>query len=182
MNIGYVDLLRRALNSRGIEIAPGLSDVQLREIEEDFGFRFPPDLRMLLESFLPVGENFPDWRTRNQQLIERLDWPAEGIAFDVEEADFWLDAWGPRPEDVDDAIEEARRQVALAPILIPVYSHRFLPSKPEEAGNPIFSVYQTDIIIYGADLGWYFYEEFSAPRPDWSPGEPRRIDFWSDLL
>jgi len=182
MNIDYIDLLRRALTSRGFETAPGLTDAQLEEIEHDFGFRFPPDLRMLLESYVPVGENFPDWRTRNQELIEWLDWPAEGIAFDVEENGFWLDAWGPRPDDMDDAVEEARRQVALAPILIPVYSHRYLPSRPCETGNPVFSVHQRDIILYGADLGWYFYEELSAPRPDWPVAAPRRIDFWSDLL
>lgn len=182
MNIGYVDLLRRALSSRGVELAPGLSDAQLGEIEEDFGFRFPPDLRMLLAAFVPLGEGFPDWRSRNQQLIEWLDLPAEGVAFDVEENDFWLDAWGSRPEDLDDAAEEARRQVAMAPILIPVHGQSFLPALPSEAGNPVLSVVQTDVSVRGADLGWFFYEELSAPRPDWSPAAPRRIAFWSDLM
>lgn len=182
MDTVYLDLLRRALNNRGIETASGLSEEELAAIEGDFGFRFPPDLRELLASFLPLGDDLPDWRARNQHLLEWLDFPAEGVAFDVEENGFWSDAWGERPEDLDDAVEEARRQVALAPILIPLYGHAFLPSRPETARNPVLSVVQTDVSLAGSDLGWFFYEELSAPRPDWSPAAPRRIEFWSDLI
>lgn len=178
----YLDLLKRALGNRGIETAPGLSEDELAAIESDFGFRFPDDLRELLASFLPLGDDLPDWRSRNQHLLEWLDFPAEGVAFDVEENDFWCGAWGERPEDPDDAVEEARRQVALAPILIPVYGHAFLPARPSSAGNPVFSVVQTEVSLAGSDLGWFLYEELSAPRPDWSPKQPRTIDFWSDLL
>lgn len=178
----YLDLLRRSLTSRGVELAPGLSEEELGAIENDFGFRFPPDLRELLKSFLPLGEDWPDWRTRNQHLLEWLDFPAEGVAFDVEENEFWSEGWGEQPEDVEDAIEEARRLVALAPMLIPVHGQAFLPSRPSVEGNPVLRVAQTEISVAGSDLGWFLYEELDAPRPDWSPGTPRRIEFWSDLM
>ncbi|WP_025721637.1 hypothetical protein [Paenibacillus sp. 1-18] len=34
------------------------------------------------------------------------------------------------------------------------------PSSQPEAGNPVFSVYQTDIIVYGEGLQDYFKLEF----------------------
>ena len=69
-----------------------------------------------------------------------------------------------------------------APKLIPLFGHRFLPDRPREAGNPVFSVYQTDIIYYGTNLANYFANEFhldiGAPRC--RPEEPiKRIEFWS---
>ncbi len=65
--------------------------------------------------------------------------------------------------------------------MIPVFSHRYLPDDPNEAGNPVFSVYQTDIIYYGADLLDYFENEFAQPRPAWRTITPRLIRFWSAL-
>src|SRR5207245_1362409 len=44
--------------------------------------------------------------------------------------------------------------------LIPVCSQRYLPDDPPLAGNPVFSIYQTDIIIYGRNLWDYFRHEF----------------------
>jgi hypothetical protein len=72
--------------------------------------------------------------------------------------------------------------VARAPILIPVYSHRFIPAALSEAGNPVFSVYQTDIIHYGLDLPSYLHAEFDACNPYPVPSEPKEIRFWSELV
>ncbi|HEY6270031.1 MAG TPA: hypothetical protein VIX11_17150 [Candidatus Acidoferrum sp.] len=68
--------------------------------------------------------------------------------------------------------------------MIPIFSHRFLPAEPATAGNPILSVYQTDIIYYGTDLASYFANEFKFPIASWHDGEnsPRRIRFWSDII
>jgi hypothetical protein len=68
------------------------------------------------------------------------------------------------------------------PRLIPVYIHRFIPSEPPEAGNPVFSVHQSDIIIYGNDLAAYLSAEFGIPNPSTSPEAPRAIRFWSEWL
>jgi len=68
-----------------------------------------------------------------------------------------------------------------APKLIPIFGHRYLPATPSQAGNPIFSVYQSDVIHYGADLADYLDREEngweSLPWP-----EVREIDFWSELV
>src|SRR5207302_6554224 len=117
---------------------------------------FPPDLRSFVQHALPVSGSWVDWRGCLEATVrERLEWPADGICFDVEHAGFWLDDWGPRPERLEDAFAVVREQVARAPRLIPICSHRYLPDEPLMAGNPVFSVHQTDIIHYGFDLASY---------------------------
>lgn len=89
-----IELLKR----KGVVFEPGLSNSEISFIEEAFGFTFPPDLRAFLQAELPVdvesasGRNpFPNWRGADRaDLQARLDWPFEGIAFDVENNAFWL--------------------------------------------------------------------------------------------
>jgi hypothetical protein len=68
--------------------------------------------------------------------------------------------------------------LAAAPKLIPVFLHRMMPDEPRKAGNPVFSVHQTDIIYYGHDLPDYLRQEFQVARWWTRPSEPRRIRFW----
>jgi hypothetical protein len=74
--------------------------------------------------------------------------------------------------------------VADAPVLIPVCSHRYLPASPPQAGNPVFSVHQSDIIYYGANLLDYLQNEFGYyfGRAEHAiSATPRRIALWSRL-
>lgn len=104
------------------------------------------------------------------------------MCFDIEHDSFWLPAWGPKPGTSEAAQAMARRAVRAAPFLIPVFSHRYLPASPCEAGNPVFSVYQTDIIYYGFDLPSYLSAEFEVPNPYPVPESPKEIEFWSELV
>jgi hypothetical protein len=187
-----VDLLR----SHGVIIEHGLSEKELAYCEERYGFQFPPDLREFLQSAFPVGKGFPNWRSDEAaSLHERLDWPFEGIAFDIENNVFWLADWGVKPSRLPEAIAVARRHVEKAPKLIPVYSHRYIPEEPKMAGNPIFSVHHTDIIYYGQNLWDYFEQEFGHHEEEWYGGQRyaewtseeyhavhRHIHFWSNLV
>ncbi len=177
-------LARRLLEASGASIAPGLTERELRDVETMHGFRFPQDLRSLLSCFQPVGPHFPDWRTPGSpEILNSLRWPFEGMAFDIENNSFWWDVWGAKPELLSDALAVARAAVDAAPRLIPIYGHRYIPSPPEEAGNPIFSVHQTDIIYYGVDLRAYLRCEFGGVEwADAVRGTPRVIPFWTDLL
>jgi hypothetical protein len=71
--------------------------------------------------------------------------------------------------------------VSDAPKLIPLVSHRDLPEEPNEAGNPVFSVYQSDVICYGRHLVDYFEREFVDPRLP-LPQSFKHVRFWSDLV
>lgn len=151
------------LRDAKIELAPGLSELEIRRAEAVYDFCFPPDLRELLQMALPTGEQFPDWRTvPNKFISDRMVWPLDGMLFDIKENSFWLLEWGEKPADIEAAYNIARQTVAKAPRLIPIYGHRFLPAEPCDKGNPVFSVYQTDVIYYGSDLLEYFCNEFLA--------------------
>jgi hypothetical protein len=129
------------LRAYEVTFEPGLTEAELAAVEERFAFRFPPDLQTLLQIALPTSRGFPNWRRDPEDDIRHwLAWPLHGIGFDVEHNGFWMTEWGDRPRNLSEAKEIARRAVAAAPALIPVYQHRFLPAEPHEAGNPVLSV------------------------------------------
>jgi hypothetical protein len=179
----YLANLINELSQKGINFAPGLTDEEIAQVETTYNFRFPPDLKAFLQHTLPISKGFPNWREDSEQELRgRLDWPLDGILFDIEHNSFWMEDWGEKPSKLKDAFEIARKEVAKVPRLIPIFVHRFLPTEPFLAGNPVFSVYQTDIIYYGNDLASYFAAEFSVSCPTWAATEPRQIRFWSDFV
>lgn len=177
--------LIKLLRQNDVVLAEGLTNAEVSRVESIFTFRFPPDLRELLQYALPVSPRFPDWRNESgTSLKDRLDWPADGICFDIENNDFWWEEWGPKPLDTPSALNVARQAIAKAPVLIPIYSHRYIPSEPSLSGNPIFSVYQTDIIYYGKDIPNYFANEFSPKGEHHSLkyADVQSFRFWSQLV
>lgn len=170
---------------------PGLTDAEVAAVESRYDFVFPPDLRSLLQAFVPVGRNFYDWRRGirvgiDNEVTSRIEYWLE-MPFDrmaewlVDER--WPEDWGPMPATTADALALARKRVAGAPRLIPIFSHRYMPDSPCEAGNPVYSTVQTDTIYYGYDLTDYLSKEFGVPRPAWAAVAPRRpIEFWDDML
>jgi hypothetical protein len=180
----HVEGLVGSLREHGVLFEDGLTDEEIAGVEATYGFRFPPDLKALLQHALPMSTGFPNWRDGPEaSLRERLAWPAEGLYFDVEHNVFWMEEWGSRPQDLSKALEIAAREVAKAPTLIPVYGHRYIAVEPHLAGNPVLSVYQTDIIYYGSDLAHYFENEFLSPGRA-LPGYDavRKIRFWSQIV
>jgi hypothetical protein len=161
-----------------VEFDAGLTNAEVAAVEKHFGFRFPPDLREFLQTALPHGPQFPNWRSGGEaQLRNWLDGPRQGILFDIEHG-FWLEEWGQRPGSLHEALEAASQLVAAAPKLIPIYSHRMMPDEPHLSGNPVFSVHQTDIIHYGFDLADYLRHEFHLPGREPWPEQVRSIRFW----
>jgi hypothetical protein len=145
-DVMWADLVGTLRNNR-VEFEAGLTDAEILAAEARHGFRFPPDLQAFLQAGLPRGSDFPDWRDGDEAVLRGwLDLPLRGILFDIEHNGFWLDEWGPRPALLAEAQRVASELVAAAPRLIPVYSHRMMPSEPHLPGNPVFSVHQTDII------------------------------------
>jgi hypothetical protein len=170
--------LIKLLKGAGLEFSEGLTDDEVEHIEKTLSFRFPPDLCAFLKTAVPFW-NSPRWRSGCESDIrEWLDEPLRGILFDVERNEFWLPEWGERPEDLPDALKIASMRINEAPKLIPLLFNRFIPELPHEAGNPVFSVHQADIIYYGFDLEDYLRHEFNLPREEW-PAQVRKIEFWN---
>ena len=172
-----LDVLHRA----GAEFAPGLTDDEFEQLESTFNFRFAPDHREFLARALPIRDRWMDWRTDDMRSLQRsFDWPIEGIIFDVHENAFWPGAWGERPGDACSAEEVARRELASWPTLVPLYGHRYIAAATADGASPVFSAYQSDVILYGADLYEYVLNEFR--RNQFEVNQPTtRIPFWSDL-
>jgi len=80
-------------------------------------------------------------------------------------------------------LDIARSDFETWPKLLPIYGHRFLAAEPCRSGNPIFSIVQTDIVYYGANLPHYLLNEF-IDRDYALPTHAqkiRKIDIWSDF-
>lgn len=184
MNVSYKSPLElvKILKLAGIELDKGLSNSEIEQVQARYSFTFPPDLRTLLQTALPISDGFPNWRT-NQIPLWQLD-ILSGILFDVEHNNWWLPTWGTRPKSLKTAIEFVRLQVSKAPKLIPIYSHRYISETPNLPGNPVMSVVQTDIIYYGSDLYSYLPNEFSHEihlrKPDPTPIRP--VSFWAEII
>jgi hypothetical protein len=174
----------------------GLSRSELRAAEDRFGFRFPPDLRALLQYAMPIkdappkpgiirnGAGFPNWRRLDSDdLQKQVEWPIEGVLFDVRESGFWLETWGPVPPFVDEAVAIASEMLHAAPKLIPIYSHRFICEDPDAGGNPVLSVWQSDIIYYGSNLTNWLSIEFSTESAERRlPDDAAAVPFWSEIM
>jgi hypothetical protein len=178
--------IKAILERAGVTFSPGLSHREFSAAEAHCGFEFPPDLRSFLAFAMPTGGKFPDWRNPGSpSLAETLAWPLEGLWFDVQQNSLWLPEWGPKPADETSAYLHLSKLVQAAPKLIPIQGHRYLPCRPLESGNPVLSVYQSDIICYGLNLEDYFQNEYSFHfgRSGYQLSkEPKSTEFWSSFI
>jgi hypothetical protein len=174
------------LRSSRVDIQTGLSTDEFLSIEQQYRFTFPPDLRWALRLGMPASARFPNWRQPDGQILSMLSWPFDGIAFDIRMNHYWRSAWGVRPPSVESAVDIAMNYLRQAPVLIPIYAHVYVPSYPHLEGNPIFSVYQTDIIHRGEDLAEYLLwlsrdESQQNEEPPVFSDTYRYIPFWTDM-
>jgi hypothetical protein len=141
--------------------------------------------------------SFYHWTDGEQHIGDALEQVVYGLIFDVEYNNLWPESWGTKPNTADEREQHVRALVADAPKLIPVFGHRFLLAEPCQVGNPVFSIMQSDIIIYGADLRDYFLIEFADELLALSPNDEvvkaakahisnilryESIPFWGELL
>jgi hypothetical protein len=174
------------------EIEPGLTAAEINDVEHRYGFEFADDHRVFLMVGLPVWQPYedgqtwlkpwPDWRDGDpDELREHLAWPVEFLLDDVRRGHL-RNGRGARPDEPDEAFEVARRFVAGAPTMVPVYAHRFLPAGHGTFGHPVLSMWGRDIIYYGTDLLDHVTYEFAVPQPDrpdgWDP--QATVAFWRD--
>ncbi|XP_042482003.1 uncharacterized protein LOC122062428 [Macadamia integrifolia] len=150
------------LRSFSILVQPGLSDAEFARTEAEFGFVFPPDLRAVLSTGLPVGPGFPEWRAGSGsrlRLHASLDLPIAAISFQIARNALWPKSWGPRPSDPEKAMRVARNALKRVPILIPLFNHCYIPCSPSLVGNPIFFVDENRVFCCGSDLSNFFERE-----------------------
>ncbi|XP_068656982.1 uncharacterized protein [Aristolochia californica] len=177
------------LKSRKVPVAEGLTDEEFVSIESAFNFRFPPDLRSILQEGLPIGLGFPNWRSSSHQQLQIIaNLPISGLLNEISKGNFWCQAWGPRPQTSDEALSRAKPYVAQAPPLVPIYRYCYISSQPNLAGNPVFYVRGGECRYSGYDVAGFFAGNsdekgtFGCWSPAWAAKAARRIDFWSELV
>lgn len=176
---------REALRVGGL--MPGYTAAELDDIQAKWDLRFPPDLVALYRERRRVIEHEDerfgsfDWLSAPNELIQSaLSWPFEGFWFDVQHNPLrWWPEWGDMPSALEERRDLLLREFEKAPKLIPIFGHRYIPNTPSEEGNPVFSVYQMDVIPYGANLSDYVAREtggylYTAEWP-----ALKEIPFWS---
>jgi hypothetical protein len=185
-----LEQLVQQLKYNGAAFEEGLTDAEIQNIEAKNGFFFPSDLKAFLQYALPVSieqhgriDYFPRWRLNPDSLVKTFQKNLlNGIIWQLEHNNrFWLERWGTKPSNLTEAAAIIRRDYETAPILVPVYGHRCIASRPKAAGNPVFSIVGIDIIIYGTNLLNYFKKEFHLKALVAVKSKPIKIDFWQDL-
>jgi hypothetical protein len=172
------------LRSHRVVFEPGLTDAEIARVEAIYGFQFPPDFRLFLQTALPITAGFPNWRSESENELRHryLEKPVRGILFDVEHNDFWPPAWESRPTDLGEAIAEAGPRLKEVPPVIPIRSHYFLPGEPCAEGNPVFSIRQTDITCVAPDLPSYLMSLFEPEGHAKVVSRSKRvIPFWTEV-
>lgn len=174
------------LKEKGETIEKGLSENEIVEIEKEYNIQFPIDLKEFYLHGLPVSNGFVNWRNKTieniEKIRERINWTLEGMIFDIKNNEFWFEEWGNKPKEISECVEICKENMKKVPRLIPIYSHRYISSEPNEENNPIFSVYQTDIICYGENLFSYFKREFNDLKTPIKIESIKKIRFWSSIM
>ena len=183
-----------------------LDDREIDAVERSWGLHFPSDYRLFLrclhatdrpragalysggQDLVPATRpGVYHWKHDAAGIAGALEDVVDGLLFDVEHNVLWPDEWGPKPATVGERERVVREQVAAAPRLAPIFAHRALVLEPAVPGNPVLSIHQSDIIVYGGDLRSYLMTEFASLLPSGSTPPPGQtgllndVRFWLDF-
>jgi hypothetical protein len=144
-------------NARG-EFGPGMTVSEIDAAESALGISFAVDHRDLLLLGVPIAG--PDWRhPESAEVAKSLSAPTEGALFDVRMNTLWPTSWGPRPADELSAESIAAIKIAEWPRMVPLWRHRCTRAGAP-SGDPVFSIMQTDCVLYGENLADWARIEF----------------------
>lgn len=102
---------------------------------------------------------FYNWNTDYDTIQYYLNWPLDTFLFDIEHNNFWFSGWGNKPENQEEKETVIANWLKKAPLLIPLYAHRFIISDPTNTDNPVLSFMGLDTIVYGRTLRHYLLHE-----------------------
>lgn len=177
--VHYKTIINHLKSLTGLDVSSGLTNQEISAVESSLGFSFPLDLRSILQLGLPVGTNFPNWRTgsnRNHILLPLLH-----LSKIVIRNGFWVDSWGIRPGNDAEALSLVKKLIEIAPVLVPVYGDFYVPSTtPNLAGNPVFQIDGDGVKVLSCDVAG-FLKEFGRSEKPSEKRRRRRVEFWSDV-
>jgi hypothetical protein len=136
----------------------GLTLIEIEELENYFGFKFPNDYREMLKVFNgfetlqisidPDGENPNEFERRCYQYptdLEKTKWLVNEVNQNIKHAKESLDQSGFNSSEIEG--------------FIPLYGHRVLVVLKDKTKSPVLSIWGSDIVIYGKSLIEYWCNE-----------------------
>lgn len=124
------------------DIEPGLTIEELKEVEQKYGFRFPPDVRDFLQVGLPLGCGWHDWRRLGKVTVSDED--TEDTVSQIQKLHCipWRVRYSKdRQWDENESLAKAQDLASRVYPLIRLCQHRCIPSVPHECGLPILSMH-----------------------------------------
>lgn len=166
MNRDEIERIFSRLQSLNCTISTGLNEKEILQITSLIKCAIPVDYFELLRMGVPLGrvngEEFPNWHEYSNVLDAVQEYINDAFTFDVKENSYWHKAFGEKLTDIDTATEVAVRKVSEWPPLLPIFGHRFVPTKFTGEHAPVISLYQpTDTIMYAHSIVEYFNVEFN---------------------
>lgn len=166
----------------------GLEESEITEIERVYGVTFPKTLKDFLRIGVPISENdwgFPNWRDLSNKNIEiiskRINAPYEWLKIDVLKHGFWQKSWGECPKTLKETENKYMQIIENAPILLPIYSHRYMPVIDGEDDPPIISSVGRDTVCFANNLSDYIKRELCSECTH-QYYDIQNIPFWSDII
>ena len=182
-----MNTLFNQLEDKGIQFKNGLTDDEINKIEEIYEIVLPEWLRKFYCLGVPFSEEnnlFPLWSdfsdTNIEKIKERMQKPYKLFAREVQDG-FWHTSWGSRPESQEEVLQKFGELSLVAPRLIPLYSHRYMPLIDGVDDPPIISTVGSDTIYYGCNLHDYLQNEF-LNEEFVIPTDYIKVPFWDDLV
>ena len=126
------------------DIEPGLTIEELKEVEQKYGFRFPPDVRDFLQVGLPLGCGWHDWRRLGKVTVSDDTEDTEDTVSQIQKLHCipWRARYSKdRQWDENESLAKAQDLASRVYPLIPLCQHRCIPSVPHECGLPILSMH-----------------------------------------
>ena len=167
------NILTDKLKIKGIKFKNGLTETEINVIEKIYDFIFPESLRKIYSVAIPFSEDidnaagFPNWTDFSEvniaKIKERIHAPLQRLYLDKSLCDMMT------------------KTAAKAPLLIPLYSHRYMPTIDGMNAPPVISAVGRDIIYYGDNLYEYLQNEFLNECFIIPQNRPY-IPFWSDII
>lgn len=173
------------LKKKNVVLEDGLTVDEIDVIENLYEIKFPKDLQKFLMVAVPVSKGFFNWRNKEQANIEFIKKAINEPSIYINEMPseiYWCEDWGEEPKDEEIFKSEVKKRLRIAPKLVPIYAHRYMPIIVEE-NPPIISIHGGDVIYMGENIEDYFEVEFGEKKQNeinFSNIKP--IPFWSDLM
>jgi len=210
MDSGHIDDAVKAMRKRRFRLAKGLTDSEVAAVEARFEFLFPPDLRMFLQTAMPVSApkpqrvqteivaqfgrfprfrrrktywGFPNWRDGSKDNVAAIRYV---LSTPVDNVLFDVEKNAQWVEEWGERPDDTAEAVALARAQLAIaptlvpYNSMDYIASTGDEGNPVYELVLNDINYKTFDLAGFLCG-YGLPIPPWVRTVPRWIPQWTIL-